>query len=72
MKSEDQARIQIDTLLEQAGWIIQDKDRLNLGVGGDVAIREFQVDSGPAVYLLFVNREAVGTSLTDVESQGAC
>ena len=31
MKPEAQARQQIDTLLTQAGWVVQEVDRFNLG-----------------------------------------
>lgn len=33
--------------------------KLNLGVGLDVAVREYPTDTGPADYVLFVNREPV-------------
>src|SRR6185312_7798954 len=61
MKPEQQARQKIDELLEQAGWAGQDRNRLNLGARLVVAVREFSVTTGAADYLLFVNREAVGT-----------
>ncbi|MBN1971036.1 MAG: DEAD/DEAH box helicase family protein [Candidatus Delongbacteria bacterium] len=60
MTPEQQARKNIDDLLEKAGWIIQDRDQLNLGVGIGVVIREYPLKAGPADYLLFVNRKAVG------------
>ena len=79
MKPEEQARETIDDLLAQAGWCVQDRARLNLGAGRGVAIREFQTTNGPADYLLFVDRQAVGTieakkvgtTLTGVEEQSA-
>lgn len=61
MKPEEQARQRIDALLELAGWVVQDRRRLNLGAGRGVAIREFSTSAGFADYLLFVDREAVGT-----------
>jgi type I restriction enzyme, R subunit len=77
MKPEEQARQKIDDLLEQAGWIVQDRRRLNLSAGYGVAVREFSTAKGPADYLLFVKREAVGIveakkvgeTLTGVEEQ---
>jgi len=57
---EAKARIQIDDKLSQAGWIVQDMKQLNLGAGIGVAVREYPTDTGPADYVLFVNREAVG------------
>jgi len=60
MTPEAQARQVIDQKLEQAGWIIQDLKQLNLGAGPGVAVREYPTDSGPADYVLFVGRNAVG------------
>lgn len=54
------ARETIDKKLEAAGWIVQDFKLLNLGAGSGVAVREFQTASGPADYVLFVDRKAVG------------
>jgi type I restriction enzyme R subunit len=34
------ARIDIDRQLEAAGWVVQDRDELNLFAGPGVAIRE--------------------------------
>ncbi len=60
MTPEGKARQQIDQKLEQAGWVIQDMKQLNLAVSLGVAVREYPTDSGPADYVLFVNRNAVG------------
>jgi len=57
---EQLAREKIDALLIAAGWIVQDFKYINLGAGAGVAVREFQTASGPADYVLFVNRQAVG------------
>jgi len=38
MKPEEQARLKIDELLEQAGWVVQDRLRLNLGAARGVAV----------------------------------
>ena len=57
---EQLARQKIDQLLQSAGWVLQDMRQLNLGAGLGVAVREFQTASGPADYVLFVNRQAVG------------
>jgi type I restriction enzyme R subunit len=79
VKPEELARQQIDDLLDQAGWDVQDRARLNLGARRGVAIREFSLATGAADYLLFVDREAVGTveakkvgtTLTGIEEQSA-
>jgi len=60
MTPEAKARQHIDQKLEQAGWIIQDFKQLNLGAAQGVAVREYPTDTGPADYVLFVKREAVG------------
>src|SRR5512146_1784223 len=79
MGPEQRARQTIDRLLEQAGWTVQDRKQLNLGVARGVAIREFSTLAGPADYLLVVDRQAVGVveakkageTLTGVETQSA-
>jgi type I restriction enzyme R subunit len=60
MKPEERARQHIDDLLAAAGWIVQDRQELNLGAGPGVAIREFSLRTGTTDYLLMVNREVVG------------
>jgi len=60
MTPETKARQHIDQKLEQAGWVVQDMKQLNLGAAPGVAVREYPTDSGPADYVLFVNRNAVG------------
>lgn len=60
MTPEQLARTQIDSKLESAGWAIQDVKDLNLGTALGVAIREYPTDSGPADYVLFVDRKPVG------------
>ncbi len=60
MTPEAKARQLIDQKLEQAGWVIQDTRQLNLGAAPGVAVREYPTDTGPADYVLFVNRQAVG------------
>jgi type I restriction enzyme, R subunit len=60
MTPEINARKTIDQKLEQAGWVIQDMKQLNLSAGVGVAVREYPTDTGPADYVLFVNRNAVG------------
>lgn len=79
MTPETKARQQIDQKLEDAGWVIQDMKQLNLGAAMGVAIREYPTDSGPADYVLFMNRNPVGVieakkdtageNLTATESQ---
>lgn len=77
MTPEQQAREQIDQQLTLAGWVIQDYRAINLGAAGGVAVREYPTDSGPADYVLHVDRQPVGvieakkagTLLSPVEEQ---
>ncbi len=76
---EAKARLDIDTMLEAAGWVVQDADSVSLSAGQGVAVREFVMASphGRADYLLFVDQRAVGvleakpagTILSNVEPQ---
>jgi type I restriction enzyme R subunit len=54
------ARQKIDELLRAAGWVLQNRDQINLGAGRGVAVREYPTAAGPADYLLFVDRRPVG------------
>ena len=58
MTPEDKARLKIDALLEAAGWVIQDKDALNLGAGLGVIVRHFQLGKDEADYVMFIDRKA--------------
>ena len=79
MTPEEKARVQIDQLLQYAGWEVQDRARMSLfgRPGRGVAVREAMLVSGPADYLLFVDGKAlgvieakkVGTTLSGVEDQ---
>lgn len=77
---EQKARREIDADLKAAGWIVQDKDDLDLTAGRGVAVREFAMKPafGFADYLLYLNRKAAGAveakptgTLTGVEAQSA-
>jgi type I restriction enzyme R subunit len=62
LSPEQEARQEIDTLLAVAGWIVQDRNQINLSAGRGIAIREFKMTDGYgfADYLLYVDKEAVG------------
>lgn len=76
---EQLARDRIDERLRASGWHVQDKDALDFSAGLGVAVREYQTDIGPADYVLFADRQAVGVveakpyswgvRLTSVEEQ---
>jgi type I restriction enzyme R subunit len=57
---EQIARDQIDAKLAEAGWHVQAKGKINFNAGLGIAVREYQTDIGPADYVLFVDRQAVG------------
>ena len=81
MTPEEQARVNIDEMLEQAGWAVQDRADLNLYAGDGVAVREFPLKPGhgTADYLLYVKGKAAGVveakpkgvTLAGVELQSA-
>jgi hypothetical protein len=56
-KPEDRARANIDRLLTAAGWLIQNRDSINIEAGRGVAIREFQLAPGHgfADYLPYID-----------------
>ena len=65
---ENKARIRIDQMLKRAGWVVQDYKNVNLYAGEGVAVRELVTNAGPADYVLFLNRQAVG--VIEAKKQG--
>jgi type I restriction enzyme R subunit len=43
-----------------AGWVIQDKKKLDFSAAEGIAVKEYQTEVGPADYVLFVDRTPVG------------
>ena len=70
MAPEEKAREEIDQLLKEAGWAVQDYDQFSLGASLGVAVREFPLISGFADYLLFIDREAVGAIKAKISVNG--
>jgi type I restriction enzyme R subunit len=78
---EQKSRDNIDRMLATAGWQVQSKKTLNFDAGPGIAVREYQTDVGPADYVLFVDKKAVGVieaksadwgqNITTVEEQSA-
>jgi type I restriction enzyme R subunit len=78
---EQIARDMIDEKLIAAGWCVQNRDALNFNAGPGIAVREYQTDVGPADYVLFYDKRAVGVieakpeewghKITTVEDQSA-
>jgi type I restriction enzyme, R subunit len=46
LSAEDKARVEIDRMLEAAGWAVQDARDANLAAARSVAVREFILDPG--------------------------
>ena len=57
---EQKARDHIDAMLEQAGWFVQDKEKIDFSAGFGITVREYQTDIGPADYVLFIDKNPVG------------
>ncbi len=57
---EQIARDEIDEQLQASGWIVQNKNAVNLSAGVGVAVREYATDIGPADYVLFADKKPVG------------
>jgi len=75
---EQRSRREIDANLTLAGWLVQDREDLDLTAGRGIAVREFPMKQGhgEADYLLYVDRKAAGAieakaegTLTGVEAQ---
>jgi type I site-specific restriction endonuclease len=77
MTPKQKARKLIDHQLELAGWGVQDFKQVNISAKLGVAVREFQLTSGFADYLLYANCKAIavieakpeGFNLIGVETQ---
>ena len=67
---EQAARDKIDAMLSHAGWVVQDKKKIDFSVGLGIAVREYQTDVGPADYVLFVDKNPVGVVEAKPEDWG--
>ena len=69
--------MEIDEQLAACGWVVQDYKHAAVAAAQGVAVREVPTGAGPADYVLFVDRQAVGvieakkagSTLTGVEPQ---
>jgi type I restriction enzyme, R subunit len=77
---EQKARREIDADLVAAGWVVQDRDDIDITAGRGVAVREFPMKPGFgfADYLLYLDQKVAGAveakaggTLTGVEAQSA-
>ncbi len=67
---EQIARDNIDLQLHKCGWVIQNKQNINLAVSVGVAVREYSTEVGPADYVLFVDQRPVGIIEAKRETEG--
>ena len=78
-RTEREVREEADRMLRSAGWSVQNPGSVNLWAGYGVAVREMATATGPADYLLYVDRKLTGvievkregTILSPVERQSA-
>ncbi len=66
---EQFARTNIDAALAEAGWLVLDRDQMNLAAGPGAAVREFPTDAGPCDRLLFLDGKPAGLSEAKREGQ---
>ena len=67
---EQIARDKIDALLGEAGWVVQSAKKIDFSASIGVAVREYPTDTGPADYVLFVDKKAVGVIEAKPEDWG--
>ena len=67
---EQIVRDKIDQMLVDAGWVVQSRKEVDLGVNQGVAVREYPTDIGPADYVLFVDKKPVGIIEAKREEEG--
>ena len=67
---EQAARDNIDRMLSQAGWAVQDNKKIDFSAASGIAVREYPTDAGPADYALFVDRNPVGVVEAKPENWG--
>ncbi|MCL1908036.1 MAG: DEAD/DEAH box helicase family protein, partial [Holophagaceae bacterium] len=70
MKPEEKARINIDKMLTDVGYALQDIKEFNRTASFGVAVREYTTNSGPVDYLLFVDGKPVGVIEAKAEEKG--
>jgi type I restriction enzyme R subunit len=54
------ARTNVAAALAEAGWLVLDRDQMNLAAGPGVAVREFPTDAGRCDHLLFLEGKPAG------------
>ncbi|MTI86588.1 MAG: DEAD/DEAH box helicase [Balneolaceae bacterium] len=67
---EQKARQKIDRMLAQAGWVVQDYRKIDFKAGKGIAVREYPTNTGPADYMLLVDKKPVGVIEAKREDEG--
>lgn len=67
--TEQLASDKIDVELTQWGWLIHNKNQINLNAALGIAIREYQTDIGPAGYVLSVTYNPLASSKPSVQDK---
>lgn len=68
---EQEARDNIDRMLSDSGWVVQNKNNIDWNVpNGGIAVKEYLTDVGPADYVLFVDKNPVGVIEAKREEEG--
>jgi len=70
MTPEAKARVNIDKMLIDAGYVLQDMSGFNRAAAPGVAVREYQTRSGPVDYLIFIDGKPVGVVEAKAEEKG--
>ncbi|MDR1083803.1 MAG: DEAD/DEAH box helicase family protein, partial [Deltaproteobacteria bacterium] len=70
MTPEQKARVNIDKMLLDAGYIIQDMSESDRTAALGVAVREYPTNSGEVDYLIFIDGKPVGIIEAKAEDKG--
>ncbi|MDD2339021.1 MAG: type I restriction endonuclease [Methanosarcina sp.] len=57
---EQKARNEIDKKLNDAGWMVQEKSKIDWSASRGIAVKEYLTDVEPADYVLFVDKKPIG------------
>jgi type I restriction enzyme R subunit len=67
---EQRARNDIDRKLNDSGWIVQEKSKIDWSASRGIAIKEYLTDVGPADYVLFVDKKPIGIIEAKKDEEG--
>jgi type I restriction enzyme R subunit len=68
---EQIARDMIDARLEASGWAVQDKKSVDFAAASGIAVTEYTTSVGPADYVLFADKKALGVVESKNDTWGA-